>query len=170
MGSIGLSPPRAGDVPTQVWCPPPCAPHHFFVSPRSPGSWHQRAGPWPGHGEEGTGTIWVQDGRGGFAATTHWALGLPYFIFFAATGLAKLGYPRDVPLGMVGLALAPPVRTQRGGPLRGGDPARDGCSWGAAGTCTSPRPDPLADALRSPALPAGGDCPATVGLFQHCLQ
>lgn len=38
--------------------------------------------------------------------------------FFAATGLAKLAYPRDVPLGMVGLALAPPVRTQ-GGVLSG---------------------------------------------------
>lgn len=34
-----------------------------------------------------------------------------------------------------------------GSPLRGGEPAGDGCSWGAVGTPTSPHPAPLAEAL-----------------------
>lgn len=91
------------------------------------------------------------------------------FGLFAAARPAKLGYHWDMPLTRVGLALAPPVRME-GEVLRGGDLAADRCSWGAAGTRTSPRPDPLADALRAPTLPVSSDCPAAAGLFQRRLQ
>jgi len=108
----------------------PVSPPHVPAEPRELAAMGS-AMVWPwGRGDRhclGTGQPWW--------LCQHHALGpwLPYFVFFAATGPTKLGYPRDVPLGMVGLALAPSVRTERAVPPGEGSQAgtvAPGGLWG----------------------------------------
>lgn len=70
--------------------------------------------------------------------------------FFCCYG-AKLGCPGTHPL-RGGVCPATYSEDRVGSPLRRGEPAGDGSSWGAVGTPTSPHPAWLAEALWGPVI------------------
>lgn len=172
VGSLGLSHlragtcQRAGAVPTATY---PVPPPHVPMEPRELTLMGSTVARLWGRGDRhhlGAGWLWW--------LCHHHALG-PWFallcwVFFAVAWPAKLGCLRDMPSGRTGLALAPILRTEREVPSEEGTRLEMVALGRAAGTHTSPCPDPLADALRDPVLPAGGDCPSAVGLFQCRLQ
>jgi len=169
VGSVGLSPPRAGT------CQCRCDAHHRVPSVTS--SCPCRA---QGAGSDGQRHGLAMGKRGQALSgrrTAMVALPTPcigplvaLLCFFCSYGANKAGVPPGRAPRNGGVGPGTFSEDRAGGPAGWGVPSGDSCSWGAVGTPTSPRPDPLADALRDPVPPASSDCPAAAGLFQHRLQ